>query len=121
MIDQPPRVLIWFKVYLAVLCLMYAFCIALGAGFAFFPDLISNITGETESTSMGWVLMIFGILFLAASALPFFLKPKPWVWIYCLVAICSGMLSTCLIIACIPLLIFWIKPETKKHFGRSDT
>ena len=98
---------------------MYTFCIALGVCLAFFPDFSAKITDDENPAVTGWILLVAGILFLVASALPFFLKPKPWVWVYDLVIICSGMLSTCLIVASIPLLIFWIKPETKKYFGRS--
>jgi hypothetical protein len=35
-----------------------------------------------------------------------------------MVLICIGMNSCCLLPASIPLLIFWIKPETKTYFGR---
>ena len=119
--QPPPKVLTWFRVYLVVLCLMYAFCVALGVSFVFFPIFSSKFTSDEDLPTTGWILLIAGILFFVASALPFFLKPKSWVWIYDLVVICSGMLSTCLLPACIPLLIFWIKPETKKYFGRNDT
>jgi hypothetical protein len=33
------------------------------------------------------------------------------------VIICLGMTSACFLPVCIPLLIFWIKPETKLYFG----
>jgi hypothetical protein len=29
------------------------------------------------------------------------------------------MTSVCCIPACVPLLIYWIKPETKAYFGRT--
>jgi len=48
-----------------------------------------------------------------------FLRPKPWVWIYDLVIICMGMTSACFLPAAIPLLIYWLKPEVKAHFGRT--
>ena len=41
-----------------------------------------------------------------------------WLWIYDLIIICLGMTSACFWPAVIPLLIFWLKPETKRHFGR---
>jgi hypothetical protein len=54
------------------------------------------------------------ILFAAAPFLP----KKPWVWIYGIVLIALGMTSPCCLPATIPLLIFWIRPETQQFFGR---
>lgn len=51
--------------------------------------------------------------------LPLVLGPWPWLWTYDLVIICLGMTSTCILPASIPLLIFWLKPETKRYFGKS--
>jgi F0F1-type ATP synthase assembly protein I len=67
----------------------------------------------------GWIILGLSSVLLVAAAFTFFLKPKPWVWTYDLVLICFG-LSSYLLPVCVPLLIFWIKPETKKHFGRTD-
>jgi hypothetical protein len=46
------------------------------------------------------------------------LPPRPWTWIYHLVIICFGMTSACCIPMCVPLVIFWLKPDTKAYFGR---
>jgi hypothetical protein len=119
--SEYPKVLFWFKVYLSVLSLMYAVCIALGVCFVFFQEFSARITDEENLVVEGWLLLIAGVVLLAATLLPFFLKPKPWVWVYNLVIICLGMTSSCLVIACIPLLIFWVKPELKKYFGRTDS
>jgi hypothetical protein len=118
--EPTPKVVIWFRVYLAFLCVMYGFCVALGVFFAFFPDYSSGSNDQTSTIINGWLFMVVGSVFLVASALPFFLKPKPWVWVYNLVIICLGKMSCCLLPACIPLLIFWIKPETKRYFGRME-
>jgi hypothetical protein len=119
--DQPPpKVLTWFRVYLGVLCLGYAAAAALGVCFAFFPDFGAKFADGDNLIVTGWILLIGSVLLLAASALPFFLKPRPWVWTYDLVLICAGMMSACLIFGCVPLLIIWIKPQTKRYFGRSD-
>ncbi len=65
--------------------------------------------------------IIYGAIGLGL-AVPFtmgaILKPRPWVWIFDLVLICIGMTSPCCMPASIPLLIFWIKPETRAYFGR---
>jgi hypothetical protein len=40
------------------------------------------------------------------------------VWVFGLVLICLGLSSACCLPACIPLLIFWLKPEMKAFYGR---
>ena len=60
-----------------------------------------------------------GLLFFAASLVPFLFKPRPWLWVYDLVIICIGFTSLCTLPGCIALLIYWLKLETKAYFGRS--
>jgi Na+(H+)/acetate symporter ActP len=120
--ESPPSVIKWFRVYLVVLCLVYAFCIVYGWAEASSPSFSSQLTRDNHlpAETEGQILLIAGIIFFLASALPFFLKPRPWVWIYDLVVICLGMMSCCFLPFCIPLLIFWFKSETKGYFGRGD-
>jgi hypothetical protein len=72
-----------------------------------------------------WVLVAYlGLLFGICGVLAlvylssFFIHPRPWAWIYHLVLICVGLSSPCIMPASIPLLIFWIRPETRQYFGR---
>jgi len=106
-----PRVVIWFKVYSAILCLIYFFTFILSPFF-----LLSN---DEELIIYGLVFLILSIPLFLICILPIFLPKRPWVWIYSLVIIGFGMTGCCFP-ACIPLLIFWIKPEVKKYYGYSE-
>jgi hypothetical protein len=44
---------------------------------------------------------------------------RPWAWIFGLVLICIGLTSLCCLPVAIPLLLSWLKPETKSYFGRN--
>ena len=46
-----------------------------------------------------------------------FLPKKPWVWVYGIVAVCVGLPNCCFLPLSIPVLIFWLRPETKQYFG----
>ena len=61
------------------------------------------------------VLMGIGLagVFFVALVLP----RKPWAWIVHIVLICLGLTGCPTLFICIPLLIYWIKPETKAWFG----
>ena len=113
-----PKVVTWFSVYAIILCFLYAMVAVLGIVFIAM-DAETLEMRPLEALLIGAVFLVMGLFFLAACALPFFFSPRPWLWVYNLVIICLGMTSACLLPACIPLLIFWLKPETKEYYGRS--
>ncbi len=112
-----PKVVVWFKVYAAVLCVLYLLVAA-----ASFPLLTFDPAelemSPVEAKVMGVMFLIMGVVLFVACLLPFFLRPRPWVWVYNLVIICFGLTSACFLIACVPLLIFWLKPEVKAYYGK---
>lgn len=114
--EQPP-VWRWFVIYAITLGIVYLALAAFGI-VALFIDPSKLDMQHGEARLMGIVFIAFGLVF----ALPFLAAPylprKSWVWIYDLVLICLGMTSACCIPACIPLLIHWLKPETKAFFNR---
>jgi hypothetical protein len=119
-----PKVLTWFRVYLGISCLFYIYWAARSLALAMFPGYYSTLAGHRpmpdDSPMEGWIMLIVFVILLLGTALPLILKPTSWVWLYDLVIICLGMMLACFLPVCIPLLIFWIKPETKRYFGRSD-
>jgi len=76
------------------------------------------MSGDGELVVYGVVLLVLGLPCLILSAIPIFLPPKPWVWVWILVLIAFGMTSFFCLPVAIPLLIFWIKPETKRYYGK---
>ncbi|MEM0970128.1 MAG: hypothetical protein AAGJ31_12295 [Verrucomicrobiota bacterium] len=114
----PPRVVMWFKIYAGFLA--FLFLIVTAVGIVFFTPAMAGMEEELDGMPpmvLGFVYVIMGVPLFLVSILPFFLKNRPWVWIYNLVLICLGM-SGCTIVFAVPLLIFWIKPEVKVYYGR---
>jgi hypothetical protein len=116
-----PVVWTWFVVYCAFMAVMY-----LLIAVACILFLVFGRSFHLEPGDMVGLLFVCGInLFVGLSlgglfgAAPF-LPPKPWSWIYGIVCIGIGLSSPCCMPASIPLLIYWIKPETRRYFGRSD-
>ncbi len=112
-----PKCIKWFKVYCAILALCYIFAIGLSF-YLFDPDSPDFEVDPFFNMIFGVMLTLLSITLFLACILPFFLKPEPWVWVYDLVIICIGLTSMCFWPFTIPLLIFWLKPETKHYFGR---
>jgi hypothetical protein len=111
-----PAVWTWYLAYAIALAVVYWICVAAGIALLVFNPAQSS--GEMPTWLTGGILIGMGVPFgLAFSAAPF-LPKRPWAWVYHLVAICIGMTSACCMPACIPLLIYWLKPETKAMFGK---
>lgn len=111
-----PQVYTWFVVYCVLMGLMYLFVAGIGLMYPMLAQMADKTTAESQI--MGTMYTVFGVIFFIPFAIAPFLKPSPGVWVYDLVLICLGMTSCCCLPITIPLLIFWIKPETKTYFGR---
>ena len=105
-----PGVVLWAKLYLGALSALY-FVLLL-----FAPFMMAS--GDEEAFIYGIVFFVIGLPCAILSLVPIFLPPKPWVWVWILVEIAFGMTSVCCLPIAVPLLIFWIKPETKRYYGK---
>lgn len=114
--DAPP-VWRWFVAYSVLMALLYLFVIFLGGYFLTHPEILRGPRDDPEV--MGAVFVVVGLLMMLPFAAAPFLPRKPWVWVFDLVLICLGLTSACCLPASIPLLIFWLRPETKTFFGRN--
>ena len=113
-----PGVWPWFIVYCVVMALMYLCVAGIGSVF-FFVDPGELEMEPFEAVAAGVIYSGLGVSLLAVFAVAPFLPRRKWVWIYDLVVICVGMTSCCTLPACVALLIFWIRPETRQFFGWS--
>jgi hypothetical protein len=112
-----PKVVVWFKAYAALFAALYLVVAVCSLVFFLLDPAELDMT-RPEALITGAFLLTLGLVFCLAFAFPFFLKPRPWVWVYDLVLICIGLTSPCCMPASIPLLIYWLKPEAKAYFGR---
>ncbi len=60
--------------------------------------------------------VIGGVLLLLYAAVPL-LPRKKWAWYYGFLTIGIGMTSICCVPFSLPLLLFWIKDETRQFFS----
>lgn len=121
--DSKPGVLFWYRIYCAGMAALYLVVIGLIA--------VVVTTGwwtqifAPEELPDWFLTAYFAFIFFLCSSLAtvylisFFLKDQPWTWIYHLILISVGLTSPCTLPASIPLLLFWLKPETRRYFGRN--
>jgi hypothetical protein len=116
----PPAV-IWFRVYAAVLGLVYVVICVLGiitlvAAIATPPKSAAD---QASGIGMALVFVVIGGALAVPCFIALFGGRKPWVWTLDIVLIAIGMSSACCMPICIPLLIYWMKPEVKAWFGKT--
>jgi hypothetical protein len=115
-----PKVVLWYKAYCGLLTLTYLAMTGLGVVLVFARNSLADAQNPPESLLVaGLICAVLGLAFAAPCGAALLLPPVPWTWIYHMVIICIGLTSMCCIPICVPLLIFWIKPETKAYFGRT--
>lgn len=98
------------------MALLYLFIVVVGIFFLTAAPTDRNMSAQ-EAQITGGIMFFMGILLAIPFAIGAFLPQKPWAWVFGLVLICIGLTSVCCMPATIPLLIHWIKPETKFYFG----
>ncbi len=124
--DQRPQVCLWFKVYCSAFAMLYILCSVGGVFLVIFASDIAsagmdgarNYEAERRGNIAGGVIMSIlsvplAVLFLAG----LFLPRRKWAWVYGFIPIAIGLTSPCCIPASLPLLIFWLKPNTKWWFN----
>ena len=125
MVQSPPRVVFWFKVYAGILLWVYIACTALGLALLQFPELFIDPTAGSDSGIpkdaveayiQGLIYSIVGGVLFCAFALSFVLGRGTVAWTYNLVLICIGLTSCCCLPTNIPLLIFWIRRDCRQWY-----
>lgn len=118
---EKPPVYNWYVVYCIVMAVMYLLVAVVGVFFVINPELMAKTNEDVMALGITGVLyIVLGIILMIPYAIAPFLPPKSWVWIYGIVMIAIGMTSCCCLPVTIPLLIYWIKPDMKRYFGRME-
>src|SRR5262249_43827836 len=107
-----PGVVLWARLYAVAFALMYLACTICGVlVLVFANDLGAH--DRAENLINGVIMTVMGPPLLGLSIVTAFAPRKKWGWIINIVLIGLGMMSCCCLPASVPLLIFWMKPETK--------
>lgn len=122
--DFPPatrtggRTYFWYRMFCSVVT-VFGIILAILGIIAMLGSF--NETGEKATSAFSG-----GVMFLIAGGAPALLcllgvlfPPRSWTWIYGLALLILATLSCAPAIFSIPLLIFWVKPETQSFFGRN--
>ncbi len=129
---KKPRAVLWYKVYCYLFAALNFYSAWHGLTIVRDPDGILQrfqilrdqvVDDQTRDLmlfmigSMGWTLLLIGAVFgVTAFSLPNAPDNRK-TWVAHLVHIVVGTTSCVLTPFCIVLLVAWLKPEVKEHFG----
>jgi hypothetical protein len=108
----------WYRVYCGVMVAIYLSLAAMGIALTVIRPETNEQSAE-EVLIMGIIYGVLGAVLFLVFAVALFLPRKSWNWIVGIVMMALGMTSCCFLPFLIPLLIYWLKPETKAYFGRN--
>ena len=112
-----PKVILWYQVYCWILATVYLLVVLAGIIILMAPAGTLEME-ELEKRITAGVCIALGLPFAVASILPLLFEPRPWLWVYGIVLIATGFTSCCFWPICIPLLVFWIKADVQRYFGK---
>ena len=118
--DLGQKTFFWYRAYVGSMAILYMAVAVVGIGILLIPFDVQQHE-RAELMMIGGINATLGIVFFAIFAAALFLPPKPFNWIVGIIMIAIGMTSCCTWPATIPLLIYWIKPETQSFFGRKTS
>jgi hypothetical protein len=113
-----PPVLAWQRAYCVAMALLYVAVTLGGLAMAVFHEELADAeTSPGETIVVGLVLAVVGAGLAVGFGVAPFLPRRPWTWVFHVVLIGLGMTSCCCLPATVPLLVFWIRPETRAWFA----
>jgi len=116
--EQAPPVVLWARVYAGVLALVYLAVAALGVFVLVMGVAVGPSSGDgLSATVLGVIYVVLGLVFALPTAWGAFAGRKKYAWYLNMVLICLGFTSCACLPFCIPLVIYWLKPETKAWYG----
>jgi cell division protein FtsW (lipid II flippase) len=114
----PPPVWRWYVAFCWLLAAANFGLAILGLDMIRQPEKFTSEVFDLETIrQIGMLGLGTGIVFIVLNILMTRLPTKPWAWVTHLTNILVPMVFCCPIVICIPLLVAWMRPETKAHFG----
>jgi hypothetical protein len=118
---RTPDAVLWFRVYAGVNAAIYTIVVLFSLVLMFAPLWVPK-SASAPGSELGFFIMGlfyggFGLVFLAPSCVALFAGRRPWVHGLGTVVIVMGMLHLCCIPLMVPLLLVWLKPETRAWYG----
>lgn len=116
---QKPPIWGWYVAYCFAMAIQMFLLVLLGLNFIFSgPPNREMSVGDAGV--MGLIFIVLGSALMTPYLAAPFLPRRRWAWGLGFALIIISMSGTCCMPAAIPLLIQWVKPETKGYFDEGS-
>jgi hypothetical protein len=119
--ERPPEAVYYFRIYAVLMVLLLM--VPIGWGMYMMLQPIMNGSAGTSAAAGEWIFGLiiagFSFCFLVPHVIALFGGRQRWVYTLSMILIGLNVLtgSFCCLLVTIPLLIYWMKPETKRWYG----
>lgn len=116
--ERPPEAVYYFRIYAVLVIIILLGCAGFGV-YAMVKPLLSTSSGTVNDWVGGLVTAVFCGGLVVPHLLALFGGRKSWVYTLSLVLIGVNLVwgICCCLPVNVPLLIVWMKPETKRWYG----
>jgi hypothetical protein len=116
--ERAPEGVTYFRIYAIIMIVINALAALAGLVLMFLPLFSPKASpGDTEAWIIGLLYGGVGTVFCVPFIIALFGGRRPWVHTLGTVMIALAMTQICCLPILIPLLITWLKPETKRWYG----
>jgi len=113
----PPAVVMWFKLYAGLLAFSNLLMVPSGIVMAIMSFVIDEPDASVVFLLSSLVMIFGGLVLSVLFAVPIFLKPRPWVWIYSVIIIAMTMMQLCCLPLAVPLVYYWVREDNRRYHG----
>ncbi len=119
--ERPPEAVYYFRIYVIVMLLSLLGFFGVGLWMMLEPMMKRTVSPlNTGEWIAGLIIAATAGIFIVPHAIVLFAGRSKWVYTLAIVLIGMSMLwNSCCLPITIPLLIVWMRPETKKWYGVS--
>ncbi|MEP6923997.1 MAG: hypothetical protein ABI954_06010, partial [Pyrinomonadaceae bacterium] len=113
------KVFTWYRIFCGLIAL--ASLIPVFIGILALVGSGSNSTPKEQSDAIvgGIMFIVYGLFYFVPYILALVVPPRPGHWVFGIILIVMSLTSCIFLPFAIPLLIYWVKPETKAYLGRN--
>jgi len=115
--ERPPEAVYYFRIYAVLLLLVWLIAFGMSV-YALVDPLMKGVSSTTGSFVFALFMTAISFLFMIPSAIMVFAGRAKWVYTLGVVMLgLQTLMNPCCLPLTVPLLVYWMKPETKRWFG----
>jgi hypothetical protein len=120
--ERAPEGVVYFRVYGVLACVLYGLVALMGGALLVSPLFLDR--SAIADTGVGFLVAggfyaCVGLAHVVPALIALCAGRRPWVHVLGIVVLGMGMFNVCCLPINIPLLVVWMKPETRRWYGAS--